>query len=243
MDFQPFRMQSEWLMKNRSPVILAVDTSDKKRAIELIEATRDSISIFKLGLEFFSAHGRAGVEELRHRFGDFDLFLDLKLHDIPNTVAAACKSIRDLNPRFLTVHASGGGEMIRAAVQELPESSITAVTVLTSLNESSLRGMGINGSILELSISMAQQAVSSGARSIVSSPLEVAAIRENVPSNIELITPGVRPQGAQANDQQRVMTPGDALKSGANFVVIGRPITAAENPSSAAQEIIESLSR
>ena len=228
-------------MSDKSPVILAVDTKEIDRAKELISATRESVSIFKLGLEFFLAHGPKGVRDLKEAVGDFDLFLDLKLHDIPNTVASACTSVRDLKPRFLTVHASGGGEMIAAAAQELPESSITAVTVLTSLDTAAIKTLGMNAEIENLCIEMARNATAHGARSIVSSPMEVKMLRATLPSHIELITPGVRPSGSLSHDQKRVMTPHEAIAAGANYVVIGRPITGATNPAQAAREIVASL--
>ena len=232
-------------MRTKSPIILAVDTNDLKTAQAWIEATRESIDIYKVGLEFFLKHGAAGLRELRS-VGDFELFLDLKLHDIPNTVGGAVTSIRDLRPRFLTVHAAGGGSMVRAAVEAAPEISITGVTVLTSLNGEELNLMGIEKSPLEYALSLAKRAVSGGARAIVCSPLEVAAIRQSVGAEIELITPGVRPLGADLGDQSRVMTPPEAIAAGANFLVIGRPISSHFQQSPAAmgekaQEILETL--
>jgi orotidine-5'-phosphate decarboxylase len=228
-----------------SPIILALDTDDISTAQRWIEITADSIDIYKVGLEFFLKHGAEGLSKLRV-VRDFQLFLDLKLHDIPNTVSGAVESVRDLHPKFLTVHAAGGFAMIQAAAQSAPDISITAVTVLTSLDSKELQTMGVPLSPLDYAVSLAKNAVLAGARSIVCSPLEVAAIRSKVGTEIELITPGVRPADAELGDQSRVMTPQEALASGANFLVIGRPITSyfkssEEAMRDRAKEIRESL--
>ena len=228
-----------------SPIILALDTDELTIAKSWIEVTADSIDIYKVGLEFFLKHGAQGLQELR-KVRDFNLFLDLKLHDIPNTVAGAVSSVKDLAPKFLTVHAAGGKAMIKAAAEIAPDISITAVTVLTSLDGDELEAMGIAQGPLSYAISLARNAVSAGARSIVCSPLEVAAIREAVGTDIELITPGVRPADSELGDQSRVMTPPQALKAGANYLVIGRPITSYFSTSpkamqDRAREIRESL--
>ncbi len=211
-------------MQTLSPIILALDTDDIATAISWIELTRDSIDVYKVGLEFFLKHGASGLQQLRDS-SDFQLFLDLKLHDIPNTVSGAVSSITQLSPRFLTVHASGGSAMVRAAVEQGPQISITAVTVLTSLDQNQLNNMGIALTPLDYALALARNSVGAGARAIVCSPLEVEAIRQEVGSGVELITPGVRPADAVAGDQIRVMTPQDALHAGADFLVIGRPIT------------------
>ena len=229
-----------------SPIILALDTNELTTAISWIEATRDSVDIYKVGLEFFLKFGRQGLEELAKN-SELDFFLDLKLHDIPNTVSGAVNSIKDLNPRFLTVHAAGGSAMIRAAADAAPSVLITAVTVLTSLDMEELQKMGIDSTPLDLANSMARNSVSAGARAIVCSPHEVSAIRNSVAPGITLITPGVRPVDSELGDQSRVMTPPEALAAGANFVVIGRPITSfflksPEAMADRAREILESLS-
>ena len=157
--------------------------------------------------------------------GEFDLFLDLKLHDIPNTVAAATRAIADISPKFLTVHASGGKEMIKVAANAAPDIEITAVTILTSLNEQDVREIGYSESPLKSAVSLAALAVDAGARAIVCSPFEVKAIRDRVGKDVSIITPGVRPQGADLGDQSRVMTPPDAIAAGSTYLVIGRPIT------------------
>ena len=208
-----------------SPIILAVDTSDFDTARAWIDATRESIDIYKLGLEFFLTFGCAGIESIARESGA-SIFLDLKLHDIPNTVKKSAGVVDHLHPRFLTVHASGGAAMISAAVSAVTSTSITAVTVLTSLADADLFDLGYAKPALETAVSMARVATTAGATSIVCSPLEIEAIREVIPQSVEIITPGVRPADeAGGDDQMRTMTPAQAMKAGANFLVIGRPIT------------------
>ncbi len=207
-----------------NPLILALDTNDLEIACAWIRATNDSIATYKAGLEFFLKFGTAGIEKLRTA-GDFDLFLDLKLHDIPNTVAGATSSILSIAPKFLTVHASGGSEMIRAAAIAAPNIDITAVTILTSLSDSDLRKIGYAKSAGDSAIELAELAIKAGARAIVSSPLEVAGIRDRIGSEPAIITPGVRPSGSAIGDQSRVMTPQAAMLAGSTYLVIGRPIT------------------
>jgi orotidine-5'-phosphate decarboxylase len=207
-----------------SPIILALDTKDLDTARSWIEATNGSIKTYKFGLEFYLKFGAAGLKKLSEA-GDFEIFLDLKLHDIPNTVAAAVSSVADLNPKFLTIHASGGAAMISAASSAAPKISITAVTILTSLSDSDLLEIGYKDDTKASAINLAKLAVENGARSIVCSPFEAAEIRSAVGEGVEIITPGVRPAGADLGDQKRVMTPKEAITAGANFIVIGRPIT------------------
>lgn len=208
-----------------SPIILAVDTSDFDIARAWIDATRESIDIYKLGLEFFLTFGCEGIESIARESGA-SVFLDLKLHDIPNTVKKSAAVVDHLHPRFLTVHASGGAAMVSAAVAAVTSTSITAVTVLTSLADADLLDLGYAKPALETAVSMARVATTAGATSIVCSPLEIEAIRAVVPESVEIITPGVRPADeAGADDQMRTMTPAQAMSAGANFLVIGRPIT------------------
>ena len=208
-----------------SPIILAVDTSDFDTARAWIDATRESIDIYKLGLEFFLTFGSAGIESIARESGA-SIFLDLKLHDIPNTVKKSAGVVDHLHPRFLTVHASGGAAMISAAVSAVTSTSITAVTVLTSLADADLADLGYAKPALETAVSMARVATAAGATSIVCSPLEIEAIRAVIPQSVEIITPGVRPADeAGGDDQMRTMTPAQAMSAGANFLVIGRPIT------------------
>lgn len=205
------------------PIIIALDTKDVAQAASWIKASKESISHFKIGLEFYLRHGAQGIEKLRDE-SDFELFLDLKLYDIPNTVKGAVESVASLSPKFLTVHAAGGNKMIKAAVDALPNGSITAVTVLTSFSETDFSAMGQKNSIEETTKSWAQMAISSGATSLVCSPFEVSALR-TLSTTTTLITPGVRVEGDAAGDQARIMSPSQAISAGADLVVIGRSIT------------------
>lgn len=210
-----------------SPIILAVDTREFDTARAWIGATREHVGVYKLGLEFFLTFGADGVNRIKNEFG-VEIFLDLKLHDIPNTVASAASAIAAINPRFLTVHASGGHAMVKAAVDAVPHIDITAVTILTSLSEDDLFQIGFSQKAMESAVALADLAVRAGAKAIVSSPLEIVAIRSAVGDKPTIITPGVRPAGsAGSDDQVRTMTPHQAIAAGANFVVIGRPITGA----------------
>ena len=207
-----------------SPIILALDTKDLDTAKSWIEATNKSIGIYKFGLEFYLKFGAEGIQKLSDA-GDFEIFLDLKLHDIPNTVSAAVSSVVELAPKFLTVHASGGGAMIQAASSVAPDISITAVTILTSLSDADLVEIGFAQNAKISATALALLASENGARSIVCSPFEASNIRNVVGESFEIITPGVRPAGADLGDQKRVMTPKEAVTAGANYLVIGRPIT------------------
>jgi orotidine-5'-phosphate decarboxylase len=209
----------------KAPIVLAVDTSDLEIAKRWVDATQESVSVYKLGLEFFLTFGQAGVKAIQD-VTDADIFLDLKLHDIPHTVGGAATAIQALAPRFLTVHSSGGRDMVRAAVDAVPGTAITAVTILTSLSEEDLFEIGYANNALESAVALATLSVKAGAKAIVCSPLEISSIRAVVAPEIEIITPGVRPAtDAPADDQKRVMTPRDAIAAGASLLVIGRPIT------------------
>lgn len=229
-----------------SPIILAVDTNSLETAKRWIDATRESVDIYKLGLEFYLTFGADGIRAISEEF-DVEIFLDLKLHDIPKTVSSATSSVASLNPKFLTVHASGGSAMISAAVIGAPHVGITAVTILTSLSEDDLFRIGFANPALESAVALAELATTAGAQAIVCSPLEIAAIRAVVSPNVKIITPGVRPAGTEGHDDQmRTMTPQAALQQGADFVVIGRPITGAwkdgaEAMGDAARKISEEL--
>lgn len=229
----------------KSPIILAVDTKELDVARSWIEATNGSISVYKFGLEFYLKFGAEGLRKLADA-GDFQIFLDLKLHDIPNTVGAAVSSVVDLSPKFLTIHASGGAAMIKAASDAAPKISITAVTILTSLSDSDLSDIGYAKNAKSSASALAKLASENGARSIVCSPFEASEIRSVVGNGVEIITPGVRPEGSDHGDQKRVMTPSEAISAGANYLVIGRPITdqakiSLDNMKSKAASILESL--
>jgi orotidine-5'-phosphate decarboxylase len=210
----------------KAPIILATDTSDLAVAKEWARLVAPHITGIKLGLEFYLNFGAAGVREVCADH-DLDLFLDLKLHDIPNTVGQAAAAVATLQPRFLTVHASGGATMISAAVAQVPATEVTAVTILTSLSDSDLVKIGYRSDALSSAVGLAKLAVTAGARAIVCSPMEVSAIRSAIGTEPVIITPGVRPidPTAPTDDQVRTMTPLAAIQAGASYVVIGRPIT------------------
>jgi len=209
----------------KAPIVLAVDTPELATAIEWVKATQDYVAVYKLGLEFFLTFGSEGVKAIKS-VTDSDIFLDLKLHDIPHTVSGAAQAVSHLAPRFLTVHASGGAAMIKAAVDASPETYVTGVTILTSLSENDVLEIGFRDKALDSAVALAKIAVGAGAKAIVCSPLEIEAIRAAVGAATTIITPGVRPADAAAvDDQVRTMTPKAAIAKGANLVVIGRPIT------------------
>jgi orotidine-5'-phosphate decarboxylase len=209
----------------KAPIVLAVDTPDLDIAKQWVASTQESVSVYKLGLEFFLSFGHDGVRAIQSET-DADIFLDLKLHDIPHTVEGAARAIAALSPKYLTVHASGGRTMIKAAVDAVPGTDVTAVTILTSLSEEDLFEIGYANSALESAVALAKMSVTAGARAIVCSPLEITAIRSAVGPTPTIITPGVRPLSeAGSDDQKRTMTPKDAISAGASLVVIGRPIT------------------
>jgi orotidine-5'-phosphate decarboxylase len=203
-------------------------------------AVAPHVTTAKVGLELFCAQGPAAVEKLRAAC-DLDLFLDLKLHDIPATVAGAARAVAGLTPTYLSVHASGGPAMIAACAAAVPHTKVAAVTILTSLSVADLQVLGIAGPPQEAVRRLAVLAVDAGARALVCSPQEVALVREAVGSQVTLITPGVRPAGADTHDQARVATPEQALADGADLVVIGRPITGAADPATAAARIAATL--
>jgi orotidine-5'-phosphate decarboxylase len=224
----------------KAPIAVALDAPDLQTAKSWAKDVSPYVSTLKIGLENYLRDGKSSIEEIR-KISDCEIFLDLKLHDIPATVAGACRSISDLIPKYLTVHASGGEEMINEAVKTLPSTLIVAVTILTSIDQVNLQKIGFKNAPKESAVNLAKLAVAAGARAIVCSPQEVAEIRKNVDPSIVLITPGVRPIGSNANDQQRIATPEEALLNGANLLVIGRPITGSDNVSQAAKRISEEV--
>ena len=226
----------------KAPIAVALDAPDAETAARWAEAVTPYVAVVKIGLELFCRTGPSIVQSVRGASGS-ELFLDLKLHDIPNTVAGAVASVTRLKPRYLTVHASGGADMVRAAVQAGEGITIAAVTVLTSMSEADLVSVGLAGPSRDAVRRLATLAVDAGAGALVCSPQEVAAVRSEVGAGIVLITPGVRAAGADLQDQARVATPEQALADGADLLVIGRPITGAVDPGAAAAEIAASLRR
>lgn len=224
-----------------APVAVALDAPDLATAAAWAVAAGPYVSTMKVGLELYLRHGAQAVDSVREASGGRDLFLDLKLHDIPNTVAGAARAVARLRPTYLTVHASGGAAMVRAAVDALPETKVVGVTVLTSLSDADLDAIGLAGPSTDAARRLAALAVGAGARAIVCSPQEVGPVRGEVGPDVALITPGVRPADGDVGDQARVATPERALADGADLLVIGRPITGAPDVSAAARALAVAL--
>jgi len=220
-------------MTSRAPVAVALDAPDLNTAALWAAQVTPHVSTLKIGLELYLRFGPDAVASVRGPRG-VDVFLDLKLHDIPATVAGAAKAVAKVRPDLLTVHALSGGAAIEAAVDALPDTRIVAVTILTSLGDRDLEQLGIAGPVSDAVLRLSAFAVASGARGLVCSPQEVAAVRAEVGPDITLITPGVRPSGQDSHDQARVATPKEALRAGADLLVVGRPITGAADPGAAA---------
>jgi len=226
-------------------IFCAIDTKDVIEAEVMIRKLKDVVPAFKLGLEFFTANGPAAIQKLRAQAGDAELFLDLKLHDIPNTVAGAVKAAAQCGADYLTIHSSGGKEMMQAAVKAAKEAEtsglkapkILAVTVLTHLDDGDLASVGQTPRTGEQVLRLAKLAVASGVQGVVCSPHEIGMLREYVPPSFLLVVPGIRPLGSDHNDQKRVMTPQEASALGADYLVIGRPITQAPDPVAMAKSI------
>jgi orotidine-5'-phosphate decarboxylase len=231
----------------RNPVFCSIDTTEEDRAEALGRAVEGLVGGIKLGLEFFCAWG---PEAIRRVAGEGLLFLDLKLHDIPNTVAAAVRAVAPIRPDFLTIHAAGGAAMLRAAVEAAADAAgdgrrmnLLGVTVLTSLDDGDLEGVGQRGPVRAQVARLAELAQGNGLDGVICSPHEVEALRAQCGADFRLVVPGIRPAGAERGDQKRVMTPPEAMALGADYLVIGRPITAAADPAAAARAIRDSLCR
>lgn len=233
----------------RNPIFCAIDTPDLGTATTWAARVGDHVGGIKLGLEFISAHGPKGIRQVM-KASDLPVFLDVKFHDIPNTVAGAVKAISAAKPFMINVHASGGRPMMKAAADAASEAAyehvvprplVIGVTILTSLADDDLADLGMTASASDQAIRLAVLAKESGLDGVVCSPLEAASIRAECGPNFKLITPGVRPDWAAANDQKRIMTPEQAMEAGADYLVVGRPITAAEDPSAAALRIATAL--
>jgi orotidine-5'-phosphate decarboxylase len=224
------------------PIAVALDAPDLETAARWAGLVTPHVSTLKIGLELYLRYGPEVVASVRGASG-VQVFLDLKLHDIPVTVAGAARAVARLRPALLTVHAAAGPAAIRAAAEAAPDARIVAVTVLTSLGDADLGRIGLAGPAGDAVRRLAALAVEAGARGLVCSPQEVAAVRAEVGEDILLVTPGVRPAGSDVHDQARVATPEEALRSGADLLVIGRPITGAADPGAAAAAIAASLRR
>jgi orotidine-5'-phosphate decarboxylase len=233
----------------RNPIIAALDMPSAESALKLAEQIAPAVGAFKIGKELFVAAGPDIVRRVRATGAS--VFLDLKFHDIPNTVAKAIAAAVRLDVQMLTIHTSGGGEMMRAAEKSAQETAkslgrpaplVLGVTVLTSSNSETLLEIGCAPNVGHQVERLASLAVKSGLRGLVCSPLEIADLRLILPPEIQLVTPGIRTGAEKADDQKRTLTPREAIAAGANWLVIGRPIYAAENPRAAAEKILESIS-
>ena len=221
-------------------IIVALDVPTKQEALELIEKLRDQISFFKIGLQLYAAEGPEIVRAVSST--GCKVFLDLKLHDIPNTVARAVESAGRLGTQMLTIHLSGGSEMVRAATAARANNMLLlGVTVLTSSTEQTLREIGVASGMDDQVLRLAKLGVEAGIDGVVASPHEIKPLRREFDNKIKIVVPGIRPSGAEANDQKRTMSPRDALDAGADYLVIGRPIIAHRNPREAVDKILEEL--
>ena len=231
-----------------NPIIVALDVPNLDRAVGLAQKLQGSVSTVKIGSELFTSAGPEVVRQLRGT--GLGVFLDLKFHDIPNTVKSAVAAATRLNVQMLTVHCSGGTEMLKAAEASAQETARTlgmepplvlGVTVLTSMDQQALAGVGVASSVEAHVERLAKLALDAGLRGLVCSPLELALLRKVLPSSVKLVTPGIRGAGDQAGDQKRTMSARDAIAAGADWLVIGRPICAAPDPRAAAEQLLASL--
>jgi orotidine-5'-phosphate decarboxylase len=227
---------------SKDHLIVALYYPSATEALRLVESLEQTCQWFKVGMELYYAAGNQIVEQLRNR--GFNVFLDLKLHDIPNTVAAAVRSVTQAGASLLTIHAAGGAAMMTAAAEaaKSPDSPrLLAVTVLTSMDAAQLSGIGITASPADQVLRLARLAESSRISGLVCSAEETALLRKHLHPGTLLVVPGIRPAGAAAQDQKRIATPTQAIAAGASFLVVGRPITQAANPAKAAQAILEEI--
>ncbi len=229
-------------LKMRDRLIVALDVPDALAAQDLVQRIGETAAVYKVGLQLFTTAGPDLVRELVQ--SGKHVFLDLKFHDIPNTVSHAVKSAVELGASMLTVHASGGAAMLRAAVEAADgRLMILGVTVLTSLNDQDLSETGVSDRSTDQVLRLATLAQNAGCGGVVTSPLEARHLRKSLGEGLAIVTPGVRPLGTDKNDQQRTATPGQAISNGASHIVVGRPITHAADPVQAALAIIAEMER
>lgn len=230
-------------MSCSSPVIVALDYANAHEALAFVDKVSPERCRLKVGKELFTAEGPQLVRELVAR--EFDVFLDLKFHDIPNTVAKACAAAAELGVWMINVHTLGGSKMMTAARDAVAQSShkpvLIGVTILTSMGAEDLREVGLAGEPMTNVEKLAALAAQSGLDGVVCSPQEVSSLRQQLPEDFQLVTPGIRPAGSASGDQTRIMTPAEAIGAGSNYLVIGRPITQAADPMQALDEIERSL--
>jgi orotidine-5'-phosphate decarboxylase len=224
----------------RDRLIVALDVSSASEAQKLVARIGDAAGIYKVGLQLFTAEGPSIVRDLVST--GRRVFLDLKLHDIPTTVALAVKAATELGADMLTIHASGGAAMLRAAAEAAAgRLHLLAVTVLTSLNDEDMQEIGVSGRVSDQVLRMAALAQSAGCHGIVTSPRESLMVRKALGEGFAIVTPGIRPAGSETNDQQRIATPAQAISNGASHIVVGRPITHAPDPAKAALAVISEM--
>ncbi|HEX6177926.1 MAG TPA: orotidine-5'-phosphate decarboxylase [Thermoanaerobaculia bacterium] len=226
-------------MQARDRLIVAADLSTRDEVLRLADELSGVAGVIKIGLQAFVANGPSLARDVVSR--GHRVFLDLKLHDIPNTVGAAVREVEKLGVSMLTVHAPGSEAMLRAA--NSASILVLAVTVLTSLTDDDLQRIGVRHSTSQSAASLALLARDSGIRGVVASPLEITGIREACGGDMTIVTPGIRPSGSSAGDQQRTMTPAEAIRAGADYIVVGRPITGSTNRRDAAQAIVDEMER
>jgi orotidine-5'-phosphate decarboxylase len=225
----------------KEKIIVALDMPDSPSALNLVDQVADAVLWVKVGLQLFTAEGPGIVKTLKER--RLKVFLDLKFHDIPNTTQEAMRSAVRLGVDMVTIHLSGGGRMVRSAVEAATDSPllVLGVTVLTSFDEAELRAIGVVRTPEEQVADLVALGRQFGLRGVVCSPREITPLRRKFGDSLTIVTPGVRPAGSATNDQQRVMTPAEAIRAGANHLVIGRPITAAKSPREAALRIADEI--
>ena len=230
-------------MLNRDRLIVALDVPSAEKARQVVQSIGEAATTYKVGKQLFTAEGPQIVRDLVS--SGRKVFLDLKFHDIPNTVAGAVRAASELGVSMLTVHASGGGRMLRAAAQAAEQSParlmVLAVTVLTSLSDGDMIELGITAKVIDQVVRLAVLARDAGCAGVVASALEAHELRRELGSDFKIVTPGVRPAGTRAGDQARVLTPKEAIAAGANYLVVGRPILEAADPSRAANEIVREI--
>lgn len=235
-------------LEGLSPLILALDTPDLDEGLRVALAVRGQVDIAKVGLELFSAAGPEALVALKRE--GFEVFLDMKMNDIPNTVSSACLALCAHEPLLLTLHTMGGQEMMRAAALVVRDRCarsgerkplLIGVTVLTSLDVLALKKLGVSDAPEAQVLRLARLASESGLDGLVTSPLETLAVRREVGEEMVFITPGIRPSGAGLDDQKRVTTPGEAADAGADFIVVGRPLTRASDPEAVARAILDEM--
>jgi orotidine-5'-phosphate decarboxylase len=225
------------IMQATDRLIVAIDRSDRGDILRLADALQGAAGVLKIGLQAFVANGPSIVREVIDRGAK--VFLDLKIHDIPNTAKNAVTEAASLGAVMVTVHTAGGEAMLRACVSD--DTLVLGVTILTSLDDSELQRIGFRGTPLDNAVRLAKLAQELGLRGVVASPHEVAAIREACGDGLQLVVPGIRPEGSEAGDQRRTMTPAAAIAAGADYIVVGRPITDASDPRGAALAIVDSF--